>query len=233
MVYLNTEAIVQLVRQAAKEHEKVENAYFTEVERLGKYEGSLGYADGMEEIRQTYNGAVKDLRKHYAPKIDKVLQSMRKSLESVRLEPPTDEALRILELVGIVESPSAQLLSKAAQSVRDCPTALNRLREIARAKGITTAHIPLSNDLDTEHASRQLRGAVSNINRFWTAIEQPYDMSKPPQAQSGDFGGKINEFHARTSRKAVRNLTSFRELLFTDENYDTLVEALGSDDYSF
>lgn len=129
---------------------EVEKNYQEKLAEYEKYKGSIGYETARKEFEQARADGVETARKEYGLRLRAIIEDMKKTYASKPMRAPTTEQLNLLQALKLRTSISRDELRRAAITLRDCPAALEGLREIGRSLGVTTG-IPQENDTVSEN----------------------------------------------------------------------------------
>ena len=77
--------------------------YEKRMSTLEKYKGSKGYDKDVAEAEKTYRDNVKSIQDDTRDRINEVLRRMREKVAPVKMDVPTDEQIRILQMLTMRE----------------------------------------------------------------------------------------------------------------------------------
>ena len=106
--------------------------YLEKKKSLDRYTGSVGYADDLKKIQDERNQANAAARAVCKAKIDPIFKAMREANVKRGIEAPSEEALRILSAVKMLEKPSKAFMDCVANSLGGNALALVCLTQIMR-----------------------------------------------------------------------------------------------------
>lgn len=119
---------------------KINDKYDGQIDGKKSYAGSVGYTADIEKIERERAAEIAALRDECRDAFDRCLQSMQKSAQSRPAVAPTDEQMRLIQLLKLKEGVTRDDLEHAAHSMGDCGLALSILEEIARSHDIVGFH---------------------------------------------------------------------------------------------
>lgn len=106
--------------------------YLEKKKNLDRYTGSVGYADDLKKIQDERNQANAAARAACKAKIDPIFKAMHEANSKRRIEAPSEEALRILTAVKMLQKPSKTFADCVANSLGGNALALACLDQIMR-----------------------------------------------------------------------------------------------------
>lgn len=109
--------------------------YVDTMTRLEQYKGSRGYEADANKAQETYDTAIEAI--HYAqePKLRAILKSMEATIPPKKMDVPSEEAVRLLQALSMREHLDADEVALATETLKDSPTAMKSLAEIALRAG--------------------------------------------------------------------------------------------------
>lgn len=119
---------------------KINEKFDQQIESKKSYIGSAGYAADVEKIDGERTAEIAALRTECSKAFDACLASMQEHAQARPAVAPTDEQMRLVQLLKLKEHVSRDELEHAANSMGDCGLALSILEEIARANDILGFH---------------------------------------------------------------------------------------------
>ena len=99
---------------------------------LDRYSGSAGYADDLKKIQEERNQANAAARAACKAKIDPIFKAMHEANSKRRITAPSEEAIRILTAVKMLQKPSKSFMDCVANSLDGNALCLAVLDQIAR-----------------------------------------------------------------------------------------------------
>lgn len=136
----NTTWYFHTVQKYRGELSRINAKYDRQLEEKKGYSGSAGYVRDVETINQKRAAEIKALRDECGDAFDRCIRSMEKNARERAAVPPTDEQMRLLQVLKLKSNITRDDLTHAARSMGDCGLALSTLEEIARDHGILGFH---------------------------------------------------------------------------------------------
>lgn len=136
----NVEWYYKTVRKYREGLNKINGKYDQQIESKKSYIGSAGYAADVEKIEGEQMTEIQALKTECSKAFDSCLASMQEHAQARPAVAPTDEQMRLIQLLKLKEHVSRDELEHAANSMGDCGLALSILEEIARAHDILGFH---------------------------------------------------------------------------------------------
>ena len=123
------------------------------------YRGSEGYDADIEEAARKRKASDDAARKEARKKVDAVLRKMAENGEKTAMEPPTDEQMRILDLLKARKHPTQDELARAAVAMNGNISLLRLLNDWERQLYPDTPkdHTELAKDISEEAVKRTLK----------------------------------------------------------------------------
>lgn len=121
-------------------------------------------AQKAEPLRRAYEASLEAAKKQLRGDLDALLDAKRKAFQA-SLRAPSDEQLRLLQVLRLRDDLTAGELAACAESLRDNYHALQALAGIARAAGLPFPQIPSAEDFES-----RLGAASVEANRAIDAI---------------------------------------------------------------
>lgn len=123
----------------AKEYQDKRGAIIETYEKrlasLEDHKGSKYYADEVKKAQDKRDAALAPLKEEYMGYFQGILGAMKRANANRKMNPPTEEQLRTLQLLKMKEAPSYEELRAAANTMKDNATCLSILTEIAHKAG--------------------------------------------------------------------------------------------------
>lgn len=99
-------------------------------DRIEDFKGSKAYDELLQAYNADFAKDLEEIRDNFRPKFGAVISDMRKAVEKRKLVPPTEEQLRTLNALKMMDKPSDEWLRMAAKSMMGCDIALAVLDDI-------------------------------------------------------------------------------------------------------
>lgn len=136
----NTEWYHAIVVKYRRGLNEINAKFDRRVEEKAGYVGSARYETDLQKINGDRAGEVEALRRDCSADFDRCLSKMQTAAQSRPAAPPTDEQMRLIQLLKLKESVTRDDLTHAALACEGCPLALGVLEEIATAHDILGFH---------------------------------------------------------------------------------------------
>lgn len=135
---------------------------------LENKKGSAFYSEKLKEAEMRRNSALYELRSEYAERFNHELEAMAKANGRRGMMAPTDEELRILQLVKMKDHPTEPELEAAAKSLRGNPACLSVLTDIARKNGYIRGYMSYaeSKEMPVDAAEAIINGMYGYTRDF-------------------------------------------------------------------
>ena len=118
------------------DRETARETLMNELVKLKGYEGSAGFTAKKQAAINQYNNDVATLQSEIRKSTGATLQRIQKKIEAQPAKPPSADEMRLLEALKMRKAISREDLEDAAQAMKDSPSALAVVREIAHEFGI-------------------------------------------------------------------------------------------------
>lgn len=110
--------------------------YQQAAQRYERARGSQMYSDEMEKARKKRDKTISDAQFIAKQEIRETLQAMAEKADKIKMQPPTEEQLRILQLLKMKEKLTEAECAGAANAMEGNAAALALLDEMARKSGV-------------------------------------------------------------------------------------------------
>lgn len=169
----NTNQIFKLAKEYQDKREMINNAFNKRATEIEDAKGSRYYDTEIKKATDTQRTALENLSKEYVPLFDNVLQAMKKANENRGMTPPTEEELRLLQLLKMKEKITEAELDAAANTLKGNATCLAVLTEISRKQGYIRGYMSYSDSKEmpvetTESIIRELVKAIRDFIEYDT-----------------------------------------------------------------
>ncbi len=119
--------------------------YQNAVKRYASAKGSQMYIDEMDKARKKRDKTISDAQFIARQEIRETLQAMAEKADKIKMQPPTEEQLRILQMLKMKEKLTEAECTGAANAMDGNAAALALLDEMARKSGVL--HTSFANSL--------------------------------------------------------------------------------------
>ena len=166
--------------------------------RYASARGSQMYADEMSKAKQKWEQTIAGAQLIAKQEIRETLKAMAEKADKIKMQPPTEEQLRILQLLKMKSRLTEAECDGAANAMDGNAAALALLDEMATESGI--AHVPFVRRLavktyspDTARQTiKELGEACFEIVNNTSGASRPALLSK--QWHKNTFGGSFDPF---------------------------------------
>ena len=189
----NTDLLYSYAKKYQDKRADIMNAFEKREAQLQSAKGSRFYDEEMKKALSTRNTALNALQIEYRDHFNSILQSMMKMNGKREMKPPTDEELRLLQVLKMKESLSESDFEAAANTLKGNTTCLEILTDMARAQGNLRNYLTYSgsNEMPVASVNKALKGIASTLEDFMN-----YDTRKAARIakQSHDEVYGVNEY---------------------------------------
>ena len=155
----NTEYLYQAMKKYQDARSAARDEYMQTMKRLESSKGSAYYDEQREKAMKKRNDTVAAAQAECMKTVDNALSCMRTAISGRKMEAPTEEMLRILQMLSMRTSVTKAELDTAANAMNGNSTALAVLEDIARKHevlGVNYASM-CNNGLSPTKATETLR----------------------------------------------------------------------------
>lgn len=164
----NSELFFIKAKDFQNKRKEIMDTYETRAAQLEDARGSKYFDDEMKKATETRDSALSALKGEYAEYFRISLDAMAKANGSRGMTPPTDEELRLVQLLKMKDSVTEQELDAAANTLKGNTTCLAILTEIAHKQGFLRGYMSYSDskEMPTDTAADTVKGLHSSIREF-------------------------------------------------------------------
>lgn len=206
--------------------------YEKRVAALAPYKGSKGYEKDMAEVEKTYSGNVKAIQNDAASEFNRILARMKEKVAPAKMDVPTDEQIRILQVLSMRERLSHNDIALASENLRSSDTAMAVLSDIAMRSGTM---IPTSYKSSEQQRRAVLETLVERVNGLchWNgsdadAVRAEWRYNRSAFNPDAD-PSKVNPYTFTTARIAEMGGADMQGMVYKKSCYE-LCRALVGDD---
>lgn len=155
-----------------RERERIKDECEKSLQGLERYKGSSYYEQKAKELTDTRDAALKNLQSEYRGRFDAEIRDMKAANDGRKLRAPTDEQLKILQLLKMRDDLTEPELIAAANSLAGNESALEVLTELARQHGFTRGFRRFSKTMGAKSVNdilASLGRGVDDLLRFDTS----------------------------------------------------------------
>ena len=204
----NTEYFYNTVRRYRTGLNKINAKFDRQIEAKAGYAGSPRYTEDVKEIEQERAAEIAALRADCAESFDTCIKSMELHAQSRPAVPPTDEQMRLLQVLKLKSNITRDDLTHAAHSMGDCSLALSILEEIAVEHDILGFHAGGAGVSD-QFVRDALRGFAKSARTTLT-LERTNNRAELMRGTEGPHGtapafGNIEKFRLDVDPESARD----------------------------
>lgn len=164
----NTTRLYEAINRFMMERSEAREEFLVMKRRYAKAAGSEYYTETMNEARKKRESRVDAAQAAARQEMAEIAQAMTEKADSIAMNPPTDEQLRILSLLKMRDKLTKGELDAAANGMKDNAAALAMLDELAAKNEIlTTSYIRLAEGkLTADQSKNAIRSILSSCNQI-------------------------------------------------------------------
>lgn len=150
----NTQRYYATLKEWREGMKELGKAYQEKLAEYEPYRGSEGYDQALAELEKIRTDGMEAVRKEYHDRFDAIISDMERAYQNKPMTAPTQEQLAILQALKMRDHVSRDELRQAANTLKDCPVAMETLREIAGNLGVT---IGIAQEISGNTVTQHLR----------------------------------------------------------------------------
>ena len=164
---INTDLFYTYAKEYQDYRKKIMDSYEQRLDTLKDMHGSKYYDDEMKKAVETRDNSINALKAQYSKSFNSMLKRMYDSNHSRKLKPPTDDELRVIQLLKMQDKPTLQELMTAENTLKDNAACMAVLREIAKKAGCPTiGHNADKTELSIDEVDNILKDLGAQLNEF-------------------------------------------------------------------
>lgn len=165
----NTTRLYRAVADFVQARGEAREEYLLMGRRYASAKGSQMYVDEMSKARKKREKTVSDAQFIARQEIRETLNAMAEKADKIKMKPPTEEQLRILQLLSMKEKLTTAELEGAANAMDGNATALSLVDELANKSGFV--HVPYATRLSvTAYDPQTARQAIQRLGEACYSI---------------------------------------------------------------
>lgn len=165
----NTTRLYRAVADFVQARGEAREEYLLMGRRYASAKGSQMYVDEMSKARKKREKTVSDAQFIAQQEIRETLNAMAEKADKIKMKPPTEEQLRILQLLSMKEKLTTAELEGAANAMEGNATALSLVDELANKSGFV--HVPYATRLSvTAYDPQTARQAIQRLGEACYSI---------------------------------------------------------------
>lgn len=206
--------------------------YEKRMSTLEKYKGSKGYDKDVAEAEKTYQDNVRAIQDATRDKLNAILRRMESKVAPVKMDVPTDEQIRILQVLSMREHLTNSDIQLAAENLRSSDTAMATLADLARRSGAVMPTSYKSAEAQRRDALEALRNKATGIV-FWNGadsdtVRSEWSYNRSPYNPDADRS-KVNPHTWETARVAELGGADMQGMTYKRTAYDICSKLVGDD----
>ena len=164
----NSDLFYKAARGFQDARKGIMDAYDKRVAELEKMKGSAYFKEEMEKAETAKNEGLKALRSEYHKQFNTFLDMMRTANDKRAMKAPTEEQLRILQLMKMKDTVTHKDLRSAAMALQDNGSCLEALQEIARKHGVMRdyTHYGAVTELSVDDVDKTISAIATGLRDF-------------------------------------------------------------------
>ena len=205
--------------------------YEDSVSKLEKYRGSAGFEKDVAEAEKTYRDAIEAIQCDARCKFGSILERMHSSLEPVSMDVPSEEAVRVLQVLSMREHLTTSDVLLAAESLRGSDAALATLQDLAKRDGLVVPAKYMSKGEQRRKAFEALRDSANGLLNWsgadGTSVRMEWVKNRNPMA--GGDPSKLNPWTFTAAKIADMGGADMQGMRYTRPTYELCRELVGDD----
>lgn len=164
----NTDLFFTRATEYQNKRMKIIDEYEARIKGLETAKGSKFFDDESKKAESKKDEALRELKNEYSEHFRICLDAMAAANAARKMTPPTEEALRILQLLKMKEKPTETELTAAANSLKDNATALSILTQLAHKAGYMQGydHYSTAKEVSVSSVEETIRGLRASVRDF-------------------------------------------------------------------
>lgn len=164
----NSDVLFKKLLEFQNQRKEIVDNYDNRRANLERAKGSQYYTDELRKAEDTKNAALDALKAECRPIFDQTLQSMSEANRARGMTPPTDDELRLLQLLKMKEHISETEFEAAANTLKGNPACLSVLTEIAHKQGIMRGYTSYAatKEMPVDAVANVIEGLTASIRDF-------------------------------------------------------------------
>ena len=169
----NSELFFIKAKDFQNKRKEIMDTYETRAAQLEDARGSKYFTDEMKKATDARDAALSELKSEYRESFRIALDGMSKANGSRGTTPPTDEQLRLLQVLqmrGVVDEPQRAAfqkdLDRAANTCADNAMCISVLNDIARKNGFLRGYHSTAKEMSVDDADRMIKDLQAALPDF-------------------------------------------------------------------
>lgn len=164
----NTTLFYRRAKEYQDKRKGIVDEYEARMKALEDAKGSKYFTDEAKKAEDKRDEALTALKGEYGEYFRISLDAMSKANAARKMTPPTEEELRILQLLKMKEKPTEAELAAAANALKGNVTALGVLTEISHNAGYMRGYMSYAenNEMPVAEVDETIKGLASAVRDF-------------------------------------------------------------------
>ena len=194
----NTTSLYRTVAAFMQARSEAIEEYQLMTRRYASAKGSQMYTDEMDKARKKRDKTISDAQLIAKQEIRETLKAMAEKADRIKMQPPTEEQLRILQLLKMKEKLTEAECSSAANAMDGNAAALALLDEMATKSGVV--HVPFVRTLAVKtYSPGTARQTIKELGEAcYSIINNTYGASRSAllakEWHTRKYGGTFDPF---------------------------------------
>lgn len=164
--------------------------YVDTMTRLEQYKGSRGYEADANKAKEVYDQTVEGIHHAQGPKLWAILKDMEATIPTKKMDVPSEEAVRLLQALSMRDNLDADEIALATETLKDSPTAMKSLADIALRHGTALPSEYKSWEDQKRDALGELTEAVNGLlawrGQSADEVSEAYFRARSPYLEGGN-----------------------------------------------
>lgn len=164
----NSDMFYSRAKEYQDKRKDIIDDYEARMKKIETARGSQYFDDESKKAEETRDKALTALKGEYTDYFNIALDAMRKANNSRGIVPPTEEELRIIQMLKLKDKPTEQELEAAARTLKGNATCLSILTEMAHKAGYIRdyMHYSENKEFPIDMAEDLINGLAKDVKDF-------------------------------------------------------------------
>lgn len=188
----NSELFYRNAKKYQDDRARINENYEKQLESMKDKQGSEFYATESERLKKERDDSLTALKKDTGNTLLSVIDTMRRANAKRTTAAPTDEQVRILQVLKMRDNVTERELTEAAKSLENCPLGLSVIQEIAGKNGV-----------------------IRNYRRFYNGDKMPSEFAS---SALDTLEYETKDFLAYDTKRTARISAEYQRAHYGDDN---------------
>ena len=188
----NSEIFFKAAKTFQDERKHINEEYEQALKDLENKRGSEYYKAETDRLKKERDNRLSALKQSSGTDMLSTIETMRKTAAQRATVAPTDEQLRVLQVLRMRETVSEKELTEAAQCLKNCPLGLSVIQEIAGKNGV-----------------------IRNFKRFYKGDKMPSEFAS---SALDTLEYETKDFLAYDTKRTARISAEYQRAHYGDDN---------------